>query len=160
MAMTKRNPTGRSATTIGMGPWCTKRPSGPRVKSKSTGSGAANGITAESIRAGMKDSAGAVRNRYRLASAGKVSSLRMFLTPSAAGWSRPPQPTRLGPNRFCIHALTLRSMRVSSATPTITTVKTSSILMMLSSRNPFSSGVMARPFRRPRAPARPQAPGR
>jgi len=156
MASTNRKPIGTSATTMGIGPWWTKRPSGPRVTSKSSGSGAAKGITAERSRAGMNDMAGASWNSQRLASAGAVSSLRMFFTPSAAGCSRPPQPTRLGPNRFCIHALTLRSMSVSSATPTITTVKTNSILMMLSSRNPFISGVMARPFRRPRGPVRPR----
>ena len=59
----------------------------------------------------MNDIAGASRNSHRLASAGKVSSFRMFLTPSAAGCSRPAQPTRLGPRRFCIQALTFRSMQ-------------------------------------------------
>ena len=96
MASTKRNPIGRSATTIGMRPWCTKRPRGPRVKSKSTGSGAPNGITANSSSAGMNDIAGASRKSHRFASAGKVSSLRMFLSPSAAGCSRPAGPNPVG----------------------------------------------------------------
>ncbi len=89
----------------------------------------------------MKDMAGASRKSQRLARAGKVSSFRMFLSPSAAGCSRPAGPTRLGPRRFCIQALTLRSIRVSSATPTMITVNTSSILMMLTSRNPLRMGV-------------------
>ena len=71
----------------------------------------------------------------------------MFLTPSAAGCSSPLQPTRLGPCRFCIQALTLRSIRVSSATPTMITVKTSIILTTLSRMKPFISGVIGR--RRP-----------
>ena len=76
---------GRSATTIGMRPWWTKRPRGPSVKSKSTGSGAPKGITAKSSNAGINDMAGARRKSPRLASAGNVSSLRIFLRPSAAG---------------------------------------------------------------------------
>ena len=89
----------------------------------------------------MNESAGANRKSQRLASAGKVSSLRMFLSPSAAGCSRPAGPTRLGPRRFCIQALTFRSISVSSATPTMMTVNTTSILMTLRSRKPFISGV-------------------
>ena len=98
----------------------------------------------------MNDIAGASMKSQRFASAGKVSSLRMFLTPSAAGCSSPAQPTRLGPRRFCIQALTLRSIRVSSATPTMMTVKTTSILMTLRSRNPLSSGVIEPPRSRRR----------
>jgi hypothetical protein len=79
----------------------------------------------------MKESAGASRNSHRLANAGNVSSFRMFFRPSAAGWSRPAGPTRLGPRRFCIQALTFRSMSVSRATPTMMTVNTTSILMTL-----------------------------
>jgi hypothetical protein len=105
----------------------------------------------------MKESAGATVKSQRFACAGKVSSLRMFFTPSAAGWSRPAQPTRLGPWRFCIHALTFRSISVRSATPTMMMVKTTSILRTLSSRKPFISGVTAR---LPRPPAPRPAPGR
>ena len=75
----------------------------------------------------------------------------MFLTPSAAGWSRPAQPTRLGPRRFCIQALTFRSISVSSATPIMMTVNTRSILMTLSRMKPFISGVIEA-LRRPRRP--------
>jgi hypothetical protein len=89
----------------------------------------------------MNDMAGASRNSHRLAKAGKVSSLRMFLSPSAAGWSSPAGPTRFGPRRFCIQALTFRSISVSSATPTMMTVNTTRILMMLNSKKPFISGV-------------------
>jgi hypothetical protein len=119
---------------MGIRPWWTKRPSGPRVKSKSTGSGAAKGITADSSSAGMKDSAGATVNSHRFASAGRVSSFRMFFTPSAAGCNRPAHPTRFGPWRFCIQALTFRSMRVSSATPIMMIVNTTIILIVLSRR--------------------------
>jgi hypothetical protein len=124
--------------------------------SKLTLSGAAKGITAESSSAGMKAKAGASRNSPPLAAAGRVSSFRMFLSPSATGWSRPAQPTRFGPCRFCIHADTFRSMSVSSATPTSTTVNTTSILRTLNSRKPFISGLIARPppARRRGAPAR------
>ena len=105
----------------------------------------------------MNESAGATVKSQRFACAGKVSSLRMFFTPSAAGCSSPAQPTRLGPWRFCIQALTLRSISVRSATPTMMMVKTITILMTLSSRNPFSSGVTAH---LPPRPAPRPAPGR
>jgi hypothetical protein len=55
------------------------------VKSKFTGNGAPNGMTANSSNAGMNEIAGASRKSPRFAMAGKVSSFRMFLRPSAAG---------------------------------------------------------------------------
>ena len=103
----------------------------------------------------MNAIAGASMKITGLALAGSVSSLTMFLTPSAAGCRRPAHPTRLGPRRFCIQALTFRSMSVRSATPTITTVNTTSILRMLSRRKPLYSGVIERPpGSRPPRPAR------
>jgi hypothetical protein len=100
-----RNPIGRSATTMSIRPH--------RV-----GIGAAKGMTAHVISAGMKASAGASTNSDLFAASGYVSSFMMFLSPSAAGWSRPPGPTRFGPCRSWIHAEIFRSASVRSATPT------------------------------------------
>ncbi len=83
-ASRKRIPTGTSAITIGT------RPQG-------VGSGAASGITAKVISAGMIASIGARVKKTRCASPGFVSSLRMFLSPSASGCAIPPGPTRFGP---------------------------------------------------------------
>ena len=71
IAKVKRNPTGRSATTMSM------RPHG-------VGSGDAKGITAQVSMAGTKASAGASMNSTLCASAGYVSSFMKFLTPSAS----------------------------------------------------------------------------
>ncbi len=80
-----RNPIGRSARTMSI------RPQG-------SGSGAANGMTAHTLSAGIKASAGAIRNSGLLTAAGSVSSFMKFLTPSASGCPHP-LSTRLGPSR-------------------------------------------------------------
>ncbi|OPZ65754.1 MAG: hypothetical protein BWY83_02984 [bacterium ADurb.Bin478] len=67
------------------------------------------GMTENVSRAGTNTSAGA--NQYNVFSTwlGVISSLNKNLMPSATGCSRPNGPTRLGPTRSCINALTLRS---------------------------------------------------
>ena len=76
------------------------------------GIGAAKGITAKVTSAGKTASMGPMRKKSLADFAGSVSSLRMFLRPSAMGCSRPKGPTRLGPVRSWIHAETLRSASV------------------------------------------------
>ena len=125
-ARRKSTPTGTSATTIGT----TLFPSR---------SGDAKGITAKVMSAGMMESIGARVKKTPLASAGLVSSLRMFLIPSASGCPSPPGPTRLGPRRSCIHALTLRSRSVRYATMPSSATNTSRTLIVEAIRNPFSA---------------------
>ena len=112
------------------------------MKSKSTGSGAAKGITAEEQQRGNE------RERRRHEEERPVRQRRegLFLEdvldPVGRGLEQPGPATRLGPRRFCIQALTLRSISVSSATPTMMMVNTITILMTLSRRKPFISGVI------------------
>jgi hypothetical protein len=61
--------------------------------------GAANGITANVMSAGMNDSIGARMKSGIYAASGYVSSFMMFFSPSAAGCNRPPYPVRFGPMR-------------------------------------------------------------
>ena len=63
------------------------------------GSGAAIGMTANVTSDGKSTRIGARMKKTRDAVAGSVSSLRMFLMPSAIGCSRPNGPTRFGPRR-------------------------------------------------------------
>src|SRR5688572_8950164 len=88
------------------------------------GSGAAKGTTANVTSAGIMEIIGPSTKNSLADVPGSVSSLRMFLMPSAIGCSRPIGPTRLGPIRSCSHALTLRSASVVYATATMSTVKT------------------------------------
>jgi hypothetical protein len=57
----------------------------------------------------MKVTIGAARKTMRFAPEGMIVSLTSSLRPSAKGCSRPNGPTRLGPMRICIAAITLRS---------------------------------------------------
>ena len=55
------------------------------------------GMTAKAISAAITDSIGASVKTTLSAPDGVMSSLKISLTPSASGWSRPSGPTRFGP---------------------------------------------------------------
>jgi hypothetical protein len=102
-AMMYRMPMGMSATTMSTTP-------------QGVFSGAAKGITAKVTRAGATEIIGPSTKKSFEDLAGRVSSLRMFLSPSAMGCSSPNGPTRLGPMRSWIQAEIRRSARVVYAT--------------------------------------------
>ena len=83
-----------------------------------------NGITANVNSAGTIATAGASQKYALRAYAGVKSSLRMNFSPSAAGWSSPNGPTRLGPMRSWIHAEMRRSATTEYATIGSTTANT------------------------------------
>ena len=70
------------------------------------------GITAAAIMAGTTLSAGASRKRARSTWLGIRSSLKNSLIPSAMGCSSPQGPTRVGPKRTWMRAITFRSTQV------------------------------------------------
>ena len=71
-----------------------------------------NGTTAQAASAGMMVMTGPSRNSGLLAAVGRMISLKISLTASAIGVSRPNGPTRLGPGRICVQPITLRSQSV------------------------------------------------
>ena len=71
-----------------------------------------NGTTAKASRAGPSASAGARVKTNRSARRGITSSLMRSFRTSAIGWSSPCGPTRLGPSRTCMNAMTFRSSSV------------------------------------------------
>ena len=83
----------------------------PALTSASTTPGS-NGTTAQAASAGMIVITGATKNRPLLAAVGRMISLKISLTASAIGVSRPSGPTRFGPGRICDHAMALRSHSV------------------------------------------------
>ncbi len=85
--------------------------------------------------------------------AGRVSSLRKFLRPSATGWRMPKGPTRLGPYRSWMNPATLRSTRVVRATTPITPPNTARTMMVFSMRNAVSDCSFMDSF--PQSPATP-----
>ena len=66
---------------------------------------------------------GARRKTRRSARSGSRSSLKNSLMPSASVWSRPHGPARLGPMRFCMSEMTLRSNQTMRSTATIRNAK-------------------------------------
>ena len=59
---------------------------------------------------------GATKKSHLSAWAGVITSLKISLTASAIGCSRPNGPTRFGPMRMCIQPMSLRSQYVRYAT--------------------------------------------
>ena len=70
---------------------------------------APKGTTATEMSAQESAMIGARMKRGRATARGMRSSLRKSLMPSASGCKRPKGPTRLGPQRFCMRPMTLRS---------------------------------------------------
>ncbi len=77
-----------------------------------------SGITANDRKDGMAAMIGARMNTIRSAPLGMMSSLRASFTPSARLCSRPKGPVRLGPGRFCIRPMILRSATIMMSTLT------------------------------------------
>ena len=71
-----------------------------------------NGTTAQAASAGMIVMTGPRKNRPRLAAVGTMISLKISLTASAIGCSRPSGPTRFGPGRIWLQPIALRSQSV------------------------------------------------
>src|SRR5512133_3158444 len=68
-----------------------------------------HGTVAVMMTAGTTVTIGAMKNNIFSAAAGVNSSLKISLTASAIGWSRPKIPARFGPIRTCMRESTLRS---------------------------------------------------
>ncbi len=73
--------------------------------------------------AGTATSQGARLNTVLSALAGSRGSFVNSLMPSATVWSRPIGPARLGPIRFCMKLMTLRSNQIMLATAVRYTTK-------------------------------------
>src|SRR5712691_9741057 len=86
-----------------------------------------NGMTAKAMMAGPSAIAGAIVKTHRSALSGITSSLMRSFRTSAMGWRKPWGPTRLGPRRTCMKAITLRSSRVRYATTSRTTFRMTAI---------------------------------
>ena len=71
-----------------------------------------NGTTAQAASAGMMVMIGPRKNRPRLAAVGTMISLKISLTASAIGCSRPNGPTRFGPGRIWLQPIAFRSQSV------------------------------------------------
>ena len=71
-----------------------------------------NGTTAQAASAGMIVMIGPRKKRPRLAAVGTMISLKISLTASAMGCSRPNGPTRFGPGRIWLQPIALRSQSV------------------------------------------------
>ena len=104
------------------------------------------GITAKVIMAGTTVISGAIVYISLFTWPGITSSLNMNLPRSASGWSSPSGPTRFGPRRSCIHALTRRSAQTMSA-------------LRMSSTCTMASTTRMRPITQPNvtAPSAPRA---
>ena len=70
------------------------------------------GMTAQAARAGMMVMIGPRKNRPLFAAVGRMISLKISLTASAIGVSRPQGPTRFGPGRIWLQPIALRSHSV------------------------------------------------
>src|SRR5262245_43258921 len=88
-----------------------------------------NGITAKAMMAGASVMAGASAKTRRSDFAGTTSSLMSSLKTSAIGWRSPRGPTRRGPRRTCMNAITLRSSSVMYATISSRTLSRIAILI-------------------------------
>ena len=86
------------------------------------------GTTAKTRKAGITDRYGASRNTNRSARLGIRSSLKISFMPSASVWRSPNGPARLGPMRFCMSEMTLRSNQTMKITDTSSTTKVISTL--------------------------------
>src|SRR5712691_7351372 len=84
-------------------------------------------MTAKAMMAGPSAIAGAIVKTHRSALSGITSSLMRSFRTSAMGWRKPWGPTRLGPRRTCMKAITLRSSRVRYATTSRTTFRMTAI---------------------------------
>jgi formate hydrogenlyase subunit 4 len=71
-----------------------------------------NGITAHAAKAGVTASTGAIRKRYLSDLVGMIISLNINFRTSAIGCNKPLGPTRFGPTRTCIYAMTFLSASV------------------------------------------------
>ena len=71
-----------------------------------------NGTTAHAASAGMIVMIGPRKKRPRLAAVGTMISLKISLTASAIGCSKPHGPTRFGPGRIWVQPIALRSQSV------------------------------------------------
>ena len=103
-ASTSRMPIGGSAScTRVCSPNQVTMPALPSRKSPPSG------ITVHTRNAGTKARNGAMRKTNRSARSGRRSSLKNSFMPSASVCSIPNGPALLGPMRFCMPAMTLRS---------------------------------------------------
>src|SRR5579872_6395918 len=94
--------------------------------------------------AAVTEMSGANQKMALSASSGIMSSLMSSFTASAIGCSRPCGPTRIGPRRACMSAMTLRSISTmypatSGRTATIITAQTSGTQMEIKKWRTFIS---------------------
>ena len=107
------------------------------------------GMIVKVTNAGTSIRNGASLNTNRSAFSGIRSSFRISFMPSATVWNRPKGPARLGPMRFCMSAMILRSNQTIRITETSRPAKATTTLMStirISSRPmpPESSGSVPR----------------
>ena len=124
-ARTKRKPIGGSASWNSvLCPNIEMTPSFPFEKSPPTG------ITANTMKAGTNERNGASLKTARSARSGVRSSLKKTLMPSARLCRIPQGPARVGPRRFCMSPMILRSNQIISI---VATSRNTNVITTLSS---------------------------
>src|SRR5450631_1948953 len=98
--------------------------------------------------AAVTEISGANQKMALSASSGIMSSLMSSFTASAMGCSKPCGPTRIGPRRACMSAMTLRSIStmypvINGSTATMITAQTSGTQMEITKWSTFISMALA-----------------